>query len=188
MNRILFSTLIFFVFISAQAQKVEYFEYYNFKIEKVKNRHYNSIRDTLIGDWQYFQDEFYFEILFTKDSLYDYTSVAGKIAPYAYQIEGNYLTLTSTSGQKKYILMRVENLNTILMERFDTTYVNGEIDSTVNMKWTMRRIPEKEFRFSNLKYWSKHIEKTGKTTFGKQPMKFIREFNRRREEYEKYAL
>ncbi|MFC2104773.1 hypothetical protein ACFLSE_09190 [Bacteroidota bacterium] len=188
MNRILLSTLIFFVFISAEAQKVENIEYYNFKIEKVKNRNFNSIRDTLIGDWQYFQDEFYFEILFTKDTLYEYSYVAGKISPYAYQIEGNYLTVTSTSGQKKYILMNVENINTILMERFDTSYVNGKIDSTAIMKWTIRRIPEKEFRFSNLKYWNEYIDKTGKTTFGKQTMKFINDFNRRREEYEKYAL
>ena len=145
----------------------------NFNLDNTEDRKFETLADTLIGNWQYLADSVYWESLCIHDSIYSYSLLTGKISPMRYEIvDNNYLI----SGYDRFQVkskIKVIDLNTIVLSGLDMNIYSD----------TLYRIPDSEFTYSDIKYYKMIENEDGSIEISEDEVKFREGFLKRQHEF-----
>ncbi len=156
-----------------------YIECYNFDLKKVANREFNSLADTLIGNWYSTADSTYTEYLFLNDSIYQYSSIIGKGIPVRYDIVIRDLLITRYNDEKFRMSIDKVDLNTIRLYGFDTVQYENMEPKIYETEFIIHRIPDTEFNYSDIKCWKEIETKDGRIKYSRDQEKYIKGFMER---------
>lgn len=151
-------------------------ECYNFDLKKFADREFNSLADTLIGNWYSTADSNYTEYLFYNDSIYKYSALVGKEIPVRYDIVNMQLLITRYNNEKFRLSIDKIDFNTIRLHGIDTIQHENVGPEIYEIEFIIHRIPDTEFNYSDIKCWKEIETKDGRIKYSRDQEKFIKGF------------
>ena len=156
-----------------------YIECYNFDLKKIADREFNSLADTLIGNWYTTADSTYTECLFINDSIYQYSALMGKVSPVRYDIVNREIIITRYNDGKFKLSIDKIDLNTIRLHGTDTVQYDNNEPEIYKIDFIIHRIPDSEFTFSDIKCLKEIETKKGRYKTSRDLEKFRKGFMER---------
>ncbi len=152
--------------------------YYDFKLKEIEHRKFETLSDTLLGNWQCNDEKDYFELLFINDTIYSYSFAAGRTPDVPYEIEDRYVITKKYDGNKSYNRIKVIDFNTINLFGKDTVFFDDGKFIISDMDIIIQRIPDSEFTLSKINCWKRINTKRGYRV-SKDQRKYFRALRKR---------